>query len=157
MTTLKRLHCLLRNISVFATPEERVRQALLLKMLSLGYPRELLVIEKELDSIPHLANFPYSLPKRRIDLLVFGKNIHPNFSLYPLLTIECKARLITPHSLRQLLGYNSYLRAYFLAAVSPSQIYFSYHASHEMEKAKAFPKYQELLRLISQSSHLNLG
>src|SRR5690242_14822270 len=82
-----------RRAWVAATPEEGVRQRVLKKMIhALGFPKELIAVEKELKELPHLAG--RSVPERRIDVLCYGKEIHPEHSLYPLLLIECKREAI---------------------------------------------------------------
>lgn len=80
----------------------------------LGYPRELLVVEKKLSSLPHLQ-LKGDLPNRRADLLCFGKNIHPDYALFPLLLIECKEGPVERQAEEQALGYNHYVQAPYVA------------------------------------------
>jgi len=99
-------------------PEEQVRQKLVHKMVQLlGYPLECLSMEASLKSLPHIRK-DCRLPARRADLIVFAKNIHPDHSFYPLLLVECKAVPLTKKTMRQLVGYNEYVQAYFIAAVN---------------------------------------
>ena len=115
------LFCPLRKKWVVALPEEKIRQALIKKMTeSLGYPLNYLALEKSLNGLPHLQ-FSSALPKRRADLIVFSQGTGPNFSLYPLLLIECKATSLTNKVLRQLVGYNRFIGAHFIAAINEMQ------------------------------------
>ncbi len=126
------LFCPLRQAWVAALPEERVRQALIHDLTQrLGYPLGNVALEKSLSQLPHLATTA-NLPKRRADLIIFAKDIHPHFSLYPLLLIECKSVPLNAKTLRQLVGYNQFVRAPFISAINQSSTYLGwYHPSHE--------------------------
>lgn len=116
------LVCQIRKQEVIKTPEEEVRQSLLKHMLSSGgYPQSLVAVEKSLASIPHLTS-TQKLPTRRADIIVFGNNIHPEHTLYPLMLIECKAVPLTADVMRQVIGYNFYVKAYFLVIANADQI-----------------------------------
>jgi hypothetical protein len=104
-----------RQAWVVASPEEIVRQKLLRVMTTqLGLPRELLAVETQLSEIPHLKGVP-NLPKRRVDIICFAKGIHPQHPLYPLLVIECKEGQVGEDATSQVLGYNHYIQAKFVA------------------------------------------
>jgi hypothetical protein len=139
----------LRDLYVAATPEEHVRQGLLKKMVyALGYPKTLITIEKELKELPHLAHT--APPHRRIDILCYGKKIHPEYALYPLLLIECKAHAIDQPAKEQLMGYNNSVGAYFIALAAPYEVQFGYldkKRGHTVFHA-GLPTYQELLAWI---------
>lgn len=106
-----------RGIWVAATPEENVRQETLKRMIyGLHFPKELIVVEKELKELPHLFNADF--PQRRVDILCYGKGIHPEHLLYPLILIECKKDRIDTHAIEQLIGYNAHVQAYFIALVN---------------------------------------
>jgi hypothetical protein len=123
---LDSLFCPLRKTWVAALPEEKVRQGLIHEMTqNLGYPLGSLILEKSLNQLPHLQNHS-SLPKRRADLIVIAKDIHPQHSFYPLLLIECKAVPLTHKALRQMIGYNQFIGAPFIAAVNQTQSYFGW-------------------------------
>lgn len=109
---------------VEATPEEVIRQNLIEKMVEeLGYPLSLLAVERELSQLPHLQLTHLSeIPKRRADLIVFAKNIHPTYPLFPLLMVECKAINLTPKFAGQVVGYNASVRAPFLALANGEKI-----------------------------------
>lgn len=112
---------------VACSPEERVRQSLLIHMLnSLSYPKELLSIEKALHEMPHLSTVS-SLPERRVDILCYGKGIHPEHQLYPLLMIECKeCSTMQEQAKEQVIGYNHFVKAYFLAIAYPGKVECGY-------------------------------
>lgn len=124
-------------------PEEAVRQALLKAMVEqLGYPRQLLAVEKELSQLPHLQN-QSGLPKRRADILCFGKDIHPQYSLFPLLLIECKAGKIGFDAEQQALGYNHFVQAPYVALANldgPRLIF--------PQKVPFLPTFQQLMTLL---------
>lgn len=107
---------------VDATPEEEVRQALIEKMVrELGYPLSLLAVEKEISQLPHLSLVETrKIPRRRIDLIAFGVNIHPQWPLFPLLMVECKAVPLTRRSTQQVIGYNALVQSPFLALANAS-------------------------------------
>lgn len=93
-------------------PEERVRQRLYRHLVEeLGYPPSLIALEVELKDLPHLFGVP--VPKRRLDLLCLEK-----VSMRPLLLVECKAVKLTQKALDQLLGYNYFVEARYLALVN---------------------------------------
>jgi hypothetical protein len=112
-----------RKVWVAATPEERVRQALLAQMVDvLGFPRHTLLVEQELKALPHLARAKDPIPDRRADLICLAQGIHPEFPLYPLLLIECKDKQIDQKAVDQVIGYNCFVRAPFLAIAAQGQI-----------------------------------
>ena len=127
------LFCLLRKTWVAALPEERVRQALIQDMTQrLGYPLGNFALEKSLSQLPHLQA-QTCVPKRRADLIVFAKDLHPQHSFYPLLLIECKATVLTQKVLRQIVGYNQFVGAPFIAAANQTHLYFGWYHSEEKD------------------------
>lgn len=144
------LFCPLRKKWVAALPEEKVRQALIQRMhFELGYPLGTIALEKALNQLPHLQHTS-SLPKRRADLIVLARGVHPQHALYPLLLIECKAVPLSEKTLRQIIGYNQFVGAPFIAAVNQAQTLFGWY---EQEKGDfAFQErllpYETLLRSI---------
>jgi hypothetical protein len=117
----------IRNDFVAATAEELVRQALLQQMVgSLGFPKHLIAVEKDLRSLPHLAGEALALPERRADIICFAKDIHPQYPLYPLLLVECKDSVLNSQATEQLLGYNTYVKAYFVALASRTEVRLGY-------------------------------
>ncbi len=100
----------IRCCYVKETPEEKVRQAWILHMIGpLGYPKGLLSVEKRVDTLSQKES------SRRVDILCFspGKD-----GLIPLLIVECKAVDLSPRVEAQVLGYNYFIGAPFVAIVS---------------------------------------
>jgi len=133
-TQVKKVLDLVRGFFVAATPEEIVRQSLLLQMIrSLGYPKELLAVEKQLSELPHLKGVQ-GLPNRRADIVCFSRGI------YPLLLIECKEGEVGKEAVDQVLGYNEFVKAPFVAIAGKRGCALIYPES------KSFlPHYRELL------------
>lgn len=142
------LFCSIRQQRVASLPEEKVRQTLLQTMTEeLGYPKGNLAVEKSLDQLPHL-HMHASLPKRRADVIVFGKDIVAEYPLYPLLLIECKAVPLTQNVLRQVIGYNHFVGAFFIAVVNQTSTYLGCY-DPSVQDYRFVPKmmhYQDLVR-----------
>lgn len=133
-------------MQVKCTPEEEVRQHLIYVMLKrLGYPEALLCVETHLKdvSLPHFSSF--QIPNRRIDLLCFQKKM-----LHPLLMVECKANQVNEKTIAQVIGYNEYVGASFIALATKDKILTGYY--EEEKKGYTFiddlPSYESLLRAI---------
>ena len=132
-----------RQQLVLATPEEIVRQKLLQLMTTqLGYPRQLVSVEKSLKEFPHLQR-KGQLPSRRADIVCFAKGIHPEFSLYPLLLIECKEGKVGGDAASQALGYNYYLQAPYVAIAGEDEVFLIHP-----QKLSFLPTYRELVEKI---------
>lgn len=130
-------------MEVAATPEEKVRQQLLSVMMKqLGYPKELLAVEKKLSELPHLKR-EKGLPNRRADLLCFAPHIHSDYPLYPLLLIECKEGSVGAVGKQQALGYNHYVKAPYVAVAGLNQIELIYPI-----ELSFLPTYADLLEKI---------
>lgn len=131
-----------RSKFVAATPEEIVRQKLLSMMVSdLGFPKDLIAVEKELSLLPHLKG-KKGLPKRRSDVLCFAKGIHQEYPLFPLLLIECKEGDLNQDAYEQALGYNHYVQAPYVGLAGKEGA-FMIHP----ERVPFLPKYTELLEM----------
>ena len=133
-----------------ALPEEKVRQRLLQRMLKeLGYPAGLVAVEKDIFSLPHVIKEKCPVGLRRADILCFMQNIDQRFSceLYPLLLIECKAVALSQQAERQLLGYNHYVQACFIALANQAgEKTFWFDARQQKYCSVDFlPSYQQLL------------
>ncbi len=149
----KQLFDLVRKKWVEATPEEIIRQQLIEKMLGeLGYPLSLLSVEKELSLLPHLILTERdAIPKRRADVIVYAKGIHPDHALFPLLMIECKALPLTPKFASQVVGYNTVVQAPFLTLANGEQVltgHFDQEAGH-YQFDPGLPDYASLLKAAS--------
>ncbi len=136
----------IRKIWVPALPEELVRQTLLQKMVcKLGFPKELLVIEKNLNQLPHLTY--NTLPQRRIDILCYAKEIHPLHLLYPLLLIECKEEeKVDQAAIEQVIGYNEHVKAFFVAVATKREEVIGYY--------DALKNSYQFVSFLSPYSHL---
>lgn len=133
------LYCPLRKKWVAGLPEEIIRQTLLKKMIEqLHFPLYGLAIEKALHEIPHLQAVKNKLPSRRADLICFGSGIHPSYPLFPLILIECKSVKITDEFIRQVIGYNQFIGAPFIALANEEEIRTAWIDSNE-RKYKFIP------------------
>ena len=136
----------IRQCWVRATPEEKVRQRWLQTMVHrLQYPRELIVVEKKIGELPSLCSA--DVPDRRVDILCYRKEIH---LLSPLILIECKGEPLTDAAVDQVIGYNHYVKAPFVAVVNLEQVRLG---AFDVEKKKyvfssIFPSYTELMQWI---------
>ncbi len=135
-----------RKCWVKATPEERVRQKWLRRMVyQLEYPKELLVVEKELKELPHLKGM--DVPNRRLDILCYGKGIE-----FPLLLIECKDERLSARALDQVIGYNHHVRACFVAAVGHEEAQLGYFNADEKKYVfySVLPSFKELMLWVKR-------
>ena len=134
-------------------PEEVVRQDLLFKMINkLGFPKALLSVEVDLASISHLKNIKRKLPKRRADIISFAKNKYSRDDLYPLLMVECKAHKLTQAAIDQVIGYNHFVNAAFIAVANSFEIKtFWYDIKAKNYNAIDFlPSYNQLLNAVTK-------
>lgn len=140
-----------RRSWVKSTPEERVRQRWLRHLVQkLHFPKELIVVEKELKELPHLREQP--VPSRRVDILCYAKGVHPDHTLYPLLLIECKPVVLNRAAIDQVIGYNGVVGACFVAVANDREIQVGYF-HREMQKyvfGSGLPHYQELIEWIKR-------
>ena len=128
-----------------ATPEEIVRQKLLNLMVGkLGFPKELLAVEKKISELPHLVG-KVGIPNRRLDILAFAKGTDPEIPLFPLLLIECKEKTPTADGKNQALGYNHYVGAPYVAVAGGKSVELIYPV-----ELPFLPTYSELLEKISK-------
>ncbi|NGX47135.1 MAG: hypothetical protein K1000chlam3_00506 [Chlamydiae bacterium] len=135
-----------RKLWVAALPEEVVRQKLLHVMITqLGFPKNFLVVEKQLSELPHLSGM-VGLPKRRADILCFAKEIHAQFPLFPLLLVECKEGKVGEEAAAQALGYNHYVQAPYVAIAGENEVRLVHP-----QRLSFLPKYSELLESVCKS------
>ena len=142
-----RLFDSIRNKNLAPRKEECIRQKLLKEMTGkLGYPKTLLAVEADLSVLPHLKN--RSFAARRVDILCYANDIHSEFDLYPLLLIECKAFGITKSAFQQVVGYNYYVKAPFiaLAAENALKVFWRDCKTSVYRSINFLPYYEELLR-----------
>jgi hypothetical protein len=145
------IFCTIRKTWVAALPEELIRQAWLKRMSEeLNYPLNGFALEKGLHQMPHLALSQAKLPTRRADLIFFAKDIHPHHSIYPLLLVECKAIKLNSRVIHQVVGYNFYVQAPFLAIANQNEIQWGrYNAdTKQFSFGAGLPSYQQLLQML---------
>ena len=103
---------IIRQKQLILQPEEMVRQLLILYLISIGYPKEKIQVEKGLD---------INGQKRRFDIVVYDKEFDPY------LLVECKSHTvpITQDTFDQIANYNLVLRAPYLLVTNGVQTYCS--------------------------------
>jgi len=123
----------IRGKQVAATPEERVRQALLRHMLdSLSFPKGLIAVEKKIGP-----------SQRRFDIVVFRNE---GSDLVPLLLIECKASCDDDEkAFRQVAGYRSGLLAPFWCLAHAKGIRTFWLEGKVVRTLPFLPSYPQLL------------
>lgn len=106
--------------------EQEIRNQWIRVMVDvLGYPSHALVVERELATLPLAQGvLRRELPKRRIDLLVFYQSA---CDYLPLLLVEYKAVPLHIDATRQVLGYNAYVQAPFIAVANHEQILLGHY------------------------------
>lgn len=154
MSKPDQLFCTIRKRWITATPEEKIRQFYIQHMVeNLCYPLNSIILEKNLNQLPHLDPSAHALlPTRRIDLLLLAKDLHPRFPFYPLLLIECKATPLNDKAMRQLMGYNHYLQACFVALANQQELRLGWMdpVSQIFQMSSGLPPYELLLKQAAQ-------
>lgn len=148
---MSEIRCRIRKIRVEELPEEKVRQAILNRMIDeLGFPPTCIAVEKSLKQMPHMSLCDQEIPDRRVDIICFAKGIHPQHELYPLLVIECKAIPLTPHVVKQVVGYNHYLKSYFIAIANAEELRTGWFdpAIQSYQFVEYLPTYVELVQSL---------
>jgi Type I restriction enzyme R protein N terminus (HSDR_N) len=111
------IFCPIRKRHVQETSEERVRCALLSMMIEeLGYPPSLIVVERKLTELLGSFQPREKVPNRRVDILCYLP------TLTPLLLIECKAVALSRKASLQVLSYNHYIGAHFVAIANSTEL-----------------------------------
>lgn len=144
-----------RKVRVLPLPEEIIRQKLINKMINqLGYPISLLAIEKDLSNLPHLLNKKFPSQKRRADIICFAKGINSDFSIYPLLMIECKACKLTKKTIDQVLGYNHFVRSYFVSIANEKEIITFWYSIKKKQYSHInfLPGYEQLKQAVKHEA-----
>ncbi|NGX35963.1 MAG: hypothetical protein K1000chlam1_00799 [Candidatus Anoxychlamydiales bacterium] len=151
-----RLYDPIRNSYVLALPEEIVRQKYLSLMIDkLGFSKSLIAVEKDLRLLPHLQEKDFTKVKRRADIISFAKDIHPSYSIYPLLMIECKACKLSKDTISQVLGYNHFVGAYFVSIANGYEIITYWYNINEKKynSVNFLPSYKEMIQAIRHASN----
>lgn len=136
----------IRKLWVFATPEEKVRQTLIKKMVyTLSYPRELLSVERSLADLCGVSAHK-KIPNRRVDIISFAKS---SSMLSPLLVIECKeSSALMQEALNQVQGYNYFIKAPFIAVAYPEGESFGYLTQEGFAYLPYIPSYKDLISAV---------
>jgi hypothetical protein len=101
--------------------EEVIRQDLLIQLTKeFSFPKELIGVERELSTLLHLQE--KQVPKRRYDIICFAANLDNQYPVSPLLLIECKAVDLTMETFDQVIGYNFYVNAPYIAIANHERI-----------------------------------
>ncbi|WP_213358059.1 type I restriction enzyme HsdR N-terminal domain-containing protein [Chlamydiifrater phoenicopteri] len=146
-------------------PEEIVRQKVVhLLTTKLGYPKNLLILEKELRSLSVLftKNHNLKLPHRRMDILV----VTPKFYTYqgrkqscppfePLLLVECKSKVLNQKTVFQALGYNAFIGAPCIALTSSKQHLTGFFnaETQTFEFSEGLPSFTDLMNYYFNSKN----
>lgn len=114
---------------------------MLLSMEDLGFPKSLVGVEKSLKEL--MPEAPEALPDRRVDIVCFSAGYFK-----PLLIVECKAYpTFLREALLQVMGYNHFLQAAFIAVATPGEIVMGWY--DPLEKGYRFIErllsYKELM------------
>ncbi len=118
--------CLIRAKGVANTPEERVRQALLQKMVGpLSFPKSLISVERGIGG-------------RRTDIVCYTKE------MAPLLLIECKVELLGELAIQQALGYNQTINAPFICVANANELITFWFEKDSRVSVPFLPTYKEL-------------
>jgi hypothetical protein len=143
---MKQIFDVIRHKWVRATPEEIVRQIWIERMVNeLSFPRPLVSVEKELKELPDIKDNLDSLPSRRIDIVCYRKE---QDLLRPLLLIECKQSLELQPALDQVKGYNTFVKAPYIAVANRQELRFYFQTRYGEGCLKSLPSYPELLKRL---------
>jgi len=150
-STPNKVYDSLRQKWVKGTPEEIIRQRLCSKLIDeLGYPKSLIVVEKKLSQMPHFI-FDKNVTSRRFDIVCFAKDIIQGHSLYPLLLIECKQTPLDQNVKDQVIGYNHFLKACFVAIANETEVQTAACSSDGYHFQPYLPSFEELIACLTKT------
>jgi len=134
------------SIEKKSLPEEKIRLQLIEFMKhELFYPKEMITVERSIASFPHLRGI--KVPNRRFDIAVFGGK-----QLIPLLVIECKAVNITQKAVDQVIGYNLFIKAPFIALANQKEVKTLVKSGSGYMEKKGLPDYKVLLEALDEGN-----
>lgn len=134
----KKVYDSVRKKWLIATPEELVRQKILLYLIEeLGYPAHAIAIEKKLSELPHLQD--QKVPDRRLDILCYESG-----SYRPLLLIECKGVSLQEKMLSQVMGYNAFIGAPLICLANEGEFLLGWVDETRPLPFERLPTYQTL-------------
>ena len=135
----------IRQSYVKGSPEEIVRQTVLGSMESLGYPKHLLSVEKSLKECMAFSVQEGVIPDRRVDIVCYlPKGVHP------LIIIECKADRFSSDAIYQVIGYNKFIKASFIAIANPYEVLTGWYdvGKQQYQFIKTLPSYKDLIQAV---------
>jgi hypothetical protein len=139
-----KLYDSLRKKWIEATPEEKVRQKWIQIMIhELGFPSSMISLEKSLQEAS-LQGKGIAPPNRRLDLICYTKN--EEGTLAPLLIVEFKATPLHSQAIEQIIRYNTYIGAKYVAVANDLAIMLGMYdpEKNEYHFTSDLPPYQEL-------------
>lgn len=123
--------------------EREIRDELIDRLVhKLNFPKQLILLEKRLDHLPFIGGVKKGFT-RRLDVLCLTQD------LLPLLLIECKLHKITSKALDQVLGYNYYIKAPYIACVSKESEALFRIMGGGVEPLGSLISYEELCRSLN--------
>jgi hypothetical protein len=128
----KYILCAIRKKWLVLTPEEKVRQFILHRLINeQGYPQKYISVEKTLK-VNELS--------KRYDIVVF------NQALQPKILIECKAEYIElkEKTLQQIATYNTKLQVPFLMVTNGNTSFLFLIKDETSTQINGFPVFEEL-------------
>ena len=125
-----------------SSPEEIVRQSVLASMESFGYPKSLLVVEKNIKDLASHSIEGGTIPDRRVDIVCFSPK-----KLHPLIVIECKADHFHSDVIYQIIGYNKFIQSSFIAIANPYRVLTGWYdaSKQQYQFIKTLPSYATLI------------
>lgn len=130
---------------MLSLPEEKVRHHLMDRLVNeLDFPANLLVKERAIHQLPHFSyeNSSSAIPKdRRVDLIGYRWDLG---ILKPLILFECKHHKPDHKAFSQILGYNHWIKAPFLAFVSELHEGLFFFNKGRLEPLGALKSYGDL-------------
>lgn len=134
---------------MLSLPEEKVRHHLMDRLVKeLDFPANLLVKERAIHQLPHFSQEDSlsTIPKdRRVDLIGYRWD---GDILKPLILFECKHHKPDHKAFSQILGYNHWIKAPFLAFVSELHEGLFFFKSGRLEPLGALRSYRELCSFL---------
>ncbi|MFN8297169.1 MAG: type I restriction enzyme HsdR N-terminal domain-containing protein [Chitinophagales bacterium] len=128
----KYILCVIRKKWLVLTPEEKVRQFILNRLINeQGYPQKYISVEKILK-VNELS--------KRYDIVVFNRELQPK------ILIECKAEYIElkEKTLQQIATYNTKLQVPFLMVTNGNTSFHFHIKENTSTQINSFPVFEEL-------------
>ena len=138
---MKKLYDDFRKKWVVSSREEVVRQRTLWRFVTeLNFSKYFIAVERGVAEICRKSQV--DIPNRRIDIVCFDKNG------LPLIIVECKAESITKKCLNQVIGYNYFVSAPFVAVTNQSQVYLVFFGKLGCRFFYDFLSFDKMVRMV---------